>query len=289
MTELLKKAKSGKWYVNGELKREVTRGQVFGSLMVVYPMSGSLVYYDEAVKALYYTSYSTFFRSLVPISAFAEGGARALWLETIALIEFEVMIGAIFGIPEIIAIRALQFMQYLNTHQREAAILQEELPAIMAELQWFHQNFPQASDCLLKDVAFGIFKNLPNAATTLGPEKWAYFLARLLNGGIASEAAKNLLLYITVAFGLTVAAFTVLTVLPASAVDEFDQEVQKLKNGFASEGLELSEECAHVSLLELLNHPNPDELKQKMQKLERSADRMLPALKNLVSEAGITI
>ncbi|MEZ4388923.1 MAG: hypothetical protein R3D98_15365 [Candidatus Krumholzibacteriia bacterium] len=289
LPELLAQAEPGQWFQDGQLQRDVTPGEVYGNLMVVFPLSGQLAYFDEADRSLYRTDYNTFFRSLVPLEALAAGGARAAWLDHVARVEFELMIGAIFGIPEIIAIRALGLVQALNTNRDEAAVLMEHFPALLRELKWFHDNFPASARCLVVEAVLEVFANVPASLLTLSAEKWAYLLGRFLKGGIASEAAKNLVLHLFITFGLTLAAFTALSVVPHAGIDVIEQQVTSLKNGLDGEGVDIDEQCLRTALTELLNHPNPDELKQKLQQIATSAEQLLPAVRKLFLESGSTL
>jgi hypothetical protein len=289
LPELLAQAKPGQWIQNGDFQRDVTRGEVYGPFMVVFPASGQLFFLDESDHSLYRTDYNTFFRRLIPLQALADGGAQALWLDQIARVEFELMIGAIFGIPEIIAIRSLTFIETLNRHQDEAAILMEYFPALLHELKWFNDNLPTAAKCIMVSTVQEVFKNIPSSLTTLSAEKWAYLLGRFLKGSIASEGATNLLLNLTKTFTLTLAAFTALTVVPNAGTDLIDEKVDDLKDGLNGEGINVEDHCLRAAITDLLNHQNPDELKLKLGKIAMSAEQLVPALKKLFLESGSTL
>ncbi|HKK29187.1 MAG TPA: hypothetical protein VKA18_02185 [Alphaproteobacteria bacterium] len=81
-----------------------------------------------------------------------------------------------------------------------------------------------------------------------------------------------------VTFSLTLAAFTALSVVPHSTADLIEDQVDNLKTGFEAEGLTIDEACLRVTITDLLNHPNPDELKLKLDKIRTSAERLLPAM-----------
>lgn len=283
---LLAQAEPGEWFQNGVLQRVVTPGEVHGNLMVVYPLAGQLVYFDDADRSLYLTDYHTFFTRLVLVDAFASGGARALWLDQVARVEFELMIGAIFGLPEIIGIRAVMLVRAMNEHPEESAILTEYLPKLLNELKWFHDNFPEAAECLLIETVLVVMKQSPASLATLGPEKWAYLLGRFLKGSVGAAAATNLVLNLFVNYSLALSAFAALTVLPAATVASIDEQVLNMKDGLLAAGLQPDEACLRRVLQDLLAHDNPDELKQKLQEISLAAEKLIPPLKKLYLESG---
>jgi len=289
VVELLAQAEPGQFFRDGQLQRNVTPGEVYGNLLVVFPLAGQLAYFDDADKSLYRTDYNTFFNRIIPLQALAQGGARAAWLDQLARIEFELMVGAIFGVPQIIAIRALSFIHTLNTHPDEAAILMEHFPGLLHELEWLRTNFPTASECLMNEAVWAVFKNMPSSLTTLSAEKWAYLLGRFLKGSIASEGAKNLVLNLTITFSLTLAAFTALTVVPHATVDQIDVEVDNIRNGLSAENMSIDDACLRAAITDMLNHPNPDELRMKLDRIAKSAEALMPAMKKLFLESGSTL